>query len=77
MSKIKVSQSAVLARIRRVLAREDDCRIVKNRHGPYSDNLSEWVIINAQKHCHGGFDDPESYARDRGVLKDFEEMVPE
>jgi uncharacterized protein (UPF0305 family) len=75
MSKLKipVSERAVLARIRRYLAR--DCRYMKkNRRWPYAENLPEWIIANERSHIVDGFDDPEEFAREHGLLKPYEFM---
>lgn len=67
-----VSERAVIARIRRALAM--DCKFVtKNRGGPYSESLPAWIIVENNYIC-DGFNDPEEFARDQGLLRPHEKM---
>jgi hypothetical protein len=67
-----VSERAVLARIRRYLAR--DLRGVTKNRAPHVNRYPEWIIINERSFIVGGFDDPEEFAREHGLLKPYEFM---
>ena len=71
---IEVSEQAVIARLRRRLAREFQ-RFSKARN-PVCTEPHYWVI-DAHNNAVDGFyrENLEEYARERGVLKDFERMA--
>ncbi len=70
---ITISERAVLARIRRSLAK-DGSKLLKNRRGPYAESLPNWLIVSDRNVAAGGFDDPDKYARDEGLMKPYEVM---
>jgi hypothetical protein len=75
--KAKVSQRALVARVRRELAKEGEAlRACRQDSRGYSE-LGDWYIVGnnnlvSAKHC-----DLAALGRELGVLKDFEELSDE
>ena len=72
-TQIVVTERAVLARVRRLLARDGNS-LHKNRRAPYEDSLPNWYISNNSNHICDGFDNLEEFARDRGAMKPYEKL---
>lgn len=71
--KIYLTERALLARIRRALAR--DSRNVRKKRGPNAEALPAWVIIDENGSIVDGFDDPEAFARAHGLIEPFETLL--
>ncbi len=80
-TKIPVSRRALLARISRRLGK-DGKFIRANRTAGHPGEPDFWIVDGPRgriAHVKGGFDESEmeSYARELGVLTDFERLAPE
>jgi hypothetical protein len=72
MDKAPVTAAAVLKRVNRALAK-DFRQLIKNRRGPYVG--PEWLEIDhARNFVVDGTDDLEAYARELGVLREWERL---
>jgi hypothetical protein len=73
---LPVTVAAVMKRVNRLLAREYGRKLIKNRGYRYADRLPEWVEIDfSANFIVGGTDDLEGYARELGVLREWEYMA--
>lgn len=72
-----VTVAATLKRVNRILAKDEE-QLRKNRGGPYSETLPEWICVDLNRNTiNGGTDDLESFARELGALKAWERITEE
>jgi hypothetical protein len=73
--KVPVSLRAVIQRLNRKLAADDEV-LKKARGQRWQSDLGDYYIVNANNNMLvGGHINPEEEARERGVLKPYEEVV--
>ena len=74
--KVKISHAAMMARLRRALAKEEQA-IHRSRSGSIEAELGEFYVVHTRlnsvvaQHV-----DPESWAREIGAVKPFEIVLP-
>lgn len=72
-----VTVAATLKRVNRILAKDEE-QLRKNRGGPYSETLPEWICVDLNRNTiNGGTGDLEAFAREVGALKVWERMAEE
>jgi hypothetical protein len=75
LRRVPVTEIALLKRINRRLAKDLES-LRKNRGGPYTETLPDWLHIDENRNAIiGGTNDLEAFGRELGVLKPWEQLA--
>jgi hypothetical protein len=73
---MQITRKAVISRINRKLAKDTDEVLKVSRSARMKIDVGDFYLLDWRVNCVSGRDiDPETYARNLGVLKPFEQMV--